>query len=99
MNNTPASIGGSGAPSGGPPGLGLGPSPGPTSSKSQVSPGQLAPRRGAIRGPAKVAQGKKGAGKIGGKELAYPSKFLKGKGKATSKLGKRAKQALKKKRK
>lgn len=104
MNNTPASTGGSGAPAGGPPGLGLGPSSGALSSNSQVStPNGLAPRRGSIRGPAKVAQGKKGAGKIGGKELAYPSKFLKGKGKATSKLkgslGKKAKQLLKKKKK
>ena len=45
----------------------------------------------------------KGTGKIGGKELAYPSKFLKGKGKATSKLksqlGRRAKHLLKKRKK
>ncbi len=102
MNNTPASIGGSGAPAGGPPSASLGTPAGVASSNSQVStPNGLAPRRGSIRGPGKVAQGKKGAGKIGGKDLTYPSKFLKGKGKATSKLkgalGKKAKALLKKK--
>lgn len=100
MNNTPASIGGSGAPAGGSPSTGLGTPSGAVSSNGQVStPNGLAPRRSSIRGPAKVAQGKKGTSKIGGKELTYASKLLKGKGKATSKLGKKAKALLKKRKK
>ena len=78
----------------------LGPAPGRIMANPQArivgpqkSPGAL-PTQKPLQGGKRSSLGK-GADKIGGKKLAYPSKFLKGK--AVAKLGKKARQLLKKK--